>query len=137
MEQFINANRPRRREYSKQFKADILAKCAQPAATIGGVALSHGLHSNMVHLWIRESQQARPLHPSPETKPGFISVPLSAALPFDSNSTTHTAPSPGAKTVTPMTSTTSVLVQLQRGDLLVSLNCPLSQCADLLRQVLR
>ena len=137
MEQFLNANRPRRREYSKQFKADILAKCAQPGATIGGVALSHGLHSNMVHRWIREAQQARPSHPSPETKPGFISVPLPAALPFDSKSTSNTAPSPSVKTVTPVTSTTSVLVQLQRGDLLVSLHCPLSQCADLLRQVLR
>jgi transposase-like protein len=137
MEQFLNANRPRRREYSKQFKADILAKCAQPGATIGGVALSHGLHSNMVHRWIREAQQARPLHPSPETKPGFISVPLPAALPFDSKATSNAAPSPRAKTVTPMASTISVLVQLQRGDLLVSLNCPLSQCADLLRQVLR
>jgi transposase len=59
MEQFLNTNRPHRREYSKQFKADILAKCAQPGATIGGVALSHGLHSNMVHRWIREAQQAR------------------------------------------------------------------------------
>jgi hypothetical protein len=54
MEQSLNQERPRRREYSPQLKAEILALCAQPGASVGGVALAHGLHSNMVHRWIRE-----------------------------------------------------------------------------------
>nr|WP_233252155.1 hypothetical protein [Limnohabitans sp. 2KL-17] len=29
----------------------------QPGASVGGVALAHGLHSNMVHRWIREARQ--------------------------------------------------------------------------------
>ena len=54
MEQFSIEGRPRRREYSKAFKAQLVAACAQPGASVGGVALSHGLHANMVHRWIRE-----------------------------------------------------------------------------------
>ncbi len=49
MEQISNEGRPRRREYSKDFKAEVLAKCRQPGASVGGVALALGLHSNMGH----------------------------------------------------------------------------------------
>lgn len=44
MEQFSIAARPGRREYSKEFKAEMLAKCQEPGANIGGVAITHGLH---------------------------------------------------------------------------------------------
>ena len=56
MEQFANESRPRRREYSKAFKALVMGECAQPGASVGGVALSHGLHANMVHRWLREAR---------------------------------------------------------------------------------
>ena len=46
---FFNQDRLRRREYSKQFKAEVLERCAQPGSSEGGVALAHSLHSNMVH----------------------------------------------------------------------------------------
>lgn len=78
MEQFSSEGRPRRREYSKAFKAQLVAACAQPGASVGGVALSHGLHANMVHRWIRE---AGPVRAQPgvgtDAEPGFISLPLS------------------------------------------------------------
>ena len=81
MEQFSNDGRPRRREYSKTFKAQVVAACAQPGASVGGVALSHGLHANMVHRWIREAQSVRA---SPITRAdavsGFISLPLAAMV---------------------------------------------------------
>ena len=31
----MNQDRPRRRDYSKQFKAEVLARCAQPGASVG------------------------------------------------------------------------------------------------------
>ena len=81
MEQFSNDGRPRRREYSKAFKAQVVAACAQPGASVGGVALSHGLHANMVHRWIRE---AGPVRAQPgvcsDAEPGFISLPLLALI---------------------------------------------------------
>jgi transposase len=57
MERFSCDGRPRRREYSKPFKAQVVAHSEQPRASVGGVALAHGLHSNMVHHWIREARQ--------------------------------------------------------------------------------
>ncbi len=136
MEDLLTEGRRRRREYSKPFKAEILAKCAQPGATIGGVALSHGLHSNMVHRWIREASQAQAKVGAQVCQPAFIPVSLPAPAqdhsPVRLSEATHmssqTAPAPIPATVQ---------VHLQRGGLLVSLDCPLPQCAALLREVLR
>ncbi|MFA7944789.1 transposase [Pseudomonas brenneri] len=44
---------PTRRSYSKSFKAQVIQECAQPGASIAGVALSHSLNANLVHKWIR------------------------------------------------------------------------------------
>ncbi|WP_460548839.1 transposase [Comamonas piscis] len=59
MENSFYPDRSRRREYSKQFKAEVLERCSQHGACVGGVALAHGLHSNMVHSWIREQRERR------------------------------------------------------------------------------
>ncbi|MCY1511690.1 hypothetical protein D9M68_461260 [compost metagenome] len=42
-----------RRSYSKSFKAQVIAECAQSDASIASVALSHNLNANLVHKWIR------------------------------------------------------------------------------------
>lgn len=108
MEQISNEGRPRRREYSKDFKAEVLAKCRQPGASVGGVALAHGLHSNMVHRWIREAGAAyrAPLgmpgsQIAQAMQPRFTPVPLdllSPAVPQapagSADQTAPTAPRP-------------------------------------------
>ncbi|MFM6991805.1 MAG: transposase [Rhodoferax sp.] len=125
MEQFANGSRPRRREYSKAFKAQVMGECAQPGASVGGVALSHGLHSNMVHRWLREARLAQTFTAqlSADAPAPFIALPLPD----------------GMSALTPSTPAASTLVQvrLQRGDLVVSLSCPVGDCAALLREVLR
>ncbi len=98
MEQMSNEGRPRRREYSKDFKAEVLAKCRQPGASVGGVALAHGLHSNMVHRWIREAGAA---YRSPGVVPGsevaqtvqprFTPMPLDLLSPTMSHVPTGSA----------------------------------------------
>ena len=136
MDDLLTEGRRRRREYSKTFKAEILAKCAQPGATIGGVALSHGLHSNMVHRWIREASQAQVNAGGQVCQPEFIQVALPTpvqdhspvSLAGQAHMSSQTAPAPIPETVR---------LNLQRGELVVSLDCPLSQCAALLREVLR
>ena len=126
MEQSLNQERPRRREYSPQLKAEILALCAQPGASVGGVALAHGLHSNMVHRWIREQRERQAAAP-----PAFVSLPMPtdpcipAALPAR-------LAAPAEEPLLP-----EVHLQIQRGELLVRLQCPLSQCGALLRELLR
>jgi transposase len=135
MEQFSNEGRARRREYSKEFKAQLVSACAQPGATVGGVALAHGLHANMVHRWIRESGTVRAqLGVCTDAQPGFISLPLTAMATStrDEQALAALPPSPPSAPLPP-----AVQVRLQRGELVVSLQCPLSQCGALLREVLR
>lgn len=57
MNQLLRVERPRRREYSAQFKASVLEQCRQPGASLAGVALRHGMNPNMVHRWMREDRQ--------------------------------------------------------------------------------
>lgn len=38
-----------RRSYSKSFKAQVIAECAQPDTSIAHVALIHNLNANLVH----------------------------------------------------------------------------------------
>ena len=42
-----------RRTYSKAFKAQVIAECAQLEISIASVALTHNLNANLVHKWIR------------------------------------------------------------------------------------
>jgi peptidyl-tRNA hydrolase len=44
---------PKRRRFSKTFKAKIVAACHKPGASVAGVALANELNANMVHRWIR------------------------------------------------------------------------------------
>ncbi|VVO31317.1 IS66-like element accessory protein TnpA [Pseudomonas fluorescens] len=46
-----------RRSYSKSFKAQVIAECAQPDTSIASVALTHNLNANLVHKWIRVHEQ--------------------------------------------------------------------------------
>jgi len=41
----------RRRRYPAAFKAQILAECDQPGASVAGVAIRHQLNPNMVQKW--------------------------------------------------------------------------------------
>lgn len=126
MENSLNQDRPRRREYSKQFKAEVLERCAQPGASVGGVALAHGLHSNMVHRWIREQRERHTT-----VAPAFVSLPMPTASCIPTVLSARQAAPAGEQPLS------DVDLQIQRGDLLVRLQCPLLQCGALLRELLR
>jgi transposase len=40
-----------RRRYSKEMKAQVLAECGAPGASVAKVAMSHGINANVVHGW--------------------------------------------------------------------------------------
>ncbi len=123
MEQFSNDGRPRRREYSKPFKAQVVAQCAQPGASVGGVALAHGLHSNMVHRWIREARQDQAFtHSASQGQPAaFVALPLPVSTAGEP---------PGA-------APTLLQLRLERAGWVINLQCPAPECAALLRGLLR
>ena len=41
----------RRRRYSQEMKAQVLAECEVPSASVAKVAMSHGINANVVHGW--------------------------------------------------------------------------------------
>ncbi|HBO9983978.1 MULTISPECIES: transposase [Pseudomonadota] len=43
-----------RRAYSAQFKAELIAACRQPGASIAATAREHGMNANVLHRWLRE-----------------------------------------------------------------------------------
>lgn len=52
-EEVLHAGR-RRRRYSADFKAEMVAACKQPGVSIASVALAHGLNANLLRRWIVE-----------------------------------------------------------------------------------
>ena len=43
-----------RRTYSAQFKAELIAACRQPGASIAATAREHGMNANVLHRWLKE-----------------------------------------------------------------------------------
>ena len=64
-----------RRFYSPELKLQVVGACAQPGASISGVAMQHGINANIVHRWLREHSQGT-LISRPQT---FVPVTLGAA----------------------------------------------------------
>ncbi len=60
-----------RRRFSREFKAQIVAQCLEPGASVSRISLDNGLNANMVRRWISEARRA------PKT-PGFVPVSLPA-----------------------------------------------------------
>lgn len=66
---------PKRRFYSPELKLQVVGACAQPGASIAGVALQHGINANIVHRWLREHGQGILI----SRQQTFVPVTLSAA----------------------------------------------------------
>lgn len=66
----------RRRRYSEELKAQVLAECDEPGASVAKVAMSHGINANVVHRWrqlAREGGQATVAEAG-----GFVPVAIAA-----------------------------------------------------------
>ena len=76
-----------RRTHTPEFKAQVLAACRQPGASIAAVALAHGLNSNVVHKWLagigmkRSGQRLSTEADSPAAPMQFLPVGLAANGP--------------------------------------------------------
>jgi transposase len=51
----------RRRRYSEELKAAVMAECDAPDASVAKVAMAHGINASVVHRW---RQLARTFHQS-------------------------------------------------------------------------
>lgn len=51
----------KRRQHSREFRAEVVAACRQPGVSVAAVALAHGLNANLVRRWIKESAERLPV----------------------------------------------------------------------------
>ena len=119
------AQRPKRRYYSPELKAQIVAECQVSGASVAGVALAHGINANIVHRWMRE--QGAALLPAPRNE--FVALNLPP--PVEQNPATENSSPPLAR---------AIHVEVQRSAGVVTVNWPLedsASCAAWLRDWLR
>ncbi|MBS7778964.1 transposase [Acidovorax sp. CCYZU-2555] len=43
-----------RRTYAPQFKAELIAACLQPGASLASTVRAHGMNANVLHRWLKE-----------------------------------------------------------------------------------
>ena len=109
-----------RRHHSAALKADVVSACARPGASVAGVALAHGLNTNLVHRWRRQSEGRVRTQLLPKQISEFVSVPIRPAA--------ESAPAG------------EIHIALRRGSLAVEVQWPLagaSACTQWLREILR
>jgi len=99
----------RRRRYSKETKAQVLAECEVPGASVAKVAMSHGINANVIHGWRKLARGASAA--AVASPPAFVPVALEEAE----------VPCAGER---------SIEVELRRGAVTMKLTWPLSAAAD-------
>lgn len=113
----------RRRRFSREFKAQIVAQCQEPGASVSQISLDNGLNANLVRRWISE---ARRVPKAPSTTPGFVPVTLPTG-----------ASAPDKQSVSAKRST--IRIEIPRAGGAVVVEWPAEQahqCAALLRDLL-
>jgi transposase len=126
----MHANQKPRRRHSAQFKAKVLAACAQPGASVSAIALSFGINSNLVHQWRRGRgfNATEAGAPDRVSKPAaqFVALSLPAA--------------PTARSAAASAPCEAIRVELKRGSLGVNVIWPIAaagHCAGWLRELLQ
>lgn len=98
----------RRRRYSAAMKAQVVAACDEPGASVAKVAMVHGINANVVHRWRQLARQGKVA----STKAGeFIALPLTVAP--------ETAPA-----------SADIRAELRRGPVTMTITWPASAAAD-------
>ena|SRR3990167_5927030 len=113
------------RSYTPQFKAELVAACQQPGASIAALALQHGMNANVLHRWLKEHRR-HGCHPL--QVPDFIPIELARPQPCS------------AATPEPSAAPADIRIECQRAGMTVSVHWPISaaaQCAQMLREWLR
>jgi transposase len=112
-----------RRRHSQELKAQVLAQCREPGASIAAIALAHGVNANLVHKWRRHA--ARLAAPDlSSTVAQFVALPMTSA-----EAPCAVAPS-----------TPDIRIELRRGAVTMNILWPVGaagECAHWLRELLR
>jgi transposase len=105
----MEAERSRkRRRYSRELKAQILAECDAPGASVAKVAMSHGVNANILHGWRKLARRAEPAMARQE----FVPVALAPTAQVHSDER-------------------GIELELRRGAVTIKLLWPMSAAAEL------
>jgi len=116
------AVRRTKRTYSADIKAELLAACRAPGASIAAVASAHGMNANVLHRWLKEASKPRQptgsgagtgsttLGEAGQSVPSFIALPLLT------------------KSAEPMER--QIHVEVRKGSLVMSVTWPMSAASE-------
>jgi len=111
------------RTYTRQFKAELVATCQQPGASIAAIALQHGMNANVLHRWLKEHERDgrhRLIGPDPLV----ACVPTAAAPAFIPLKLSTERHEPIA---------CDIRVELRKGAISMTLTWPASAAGDLVQ----
>jgi transposase len=115
--------RRRRRVHSAEFKAEAVAACRKPGASIAAAALERSINANLLRRWVVEAERA---------EDGRFSAPKSLPAPSEAFIALAVQPTPADNA--------PIRVEVRRGALTVSVQWPRSamhECGIWLREVLK
>jgi len=124
----METKRVARRNHSAEFKAQVLAACREPGASVAAIAMRNGLNANVIYRWLHEKPYKTQ---TPLATPTQVSQ-VTSFLPVQ-------LPQTVAKPVT-VTSSDEIRMELRRGGSSVIVNWPVQcsgECAAWLRDWLR
>ena len=110
-----------RRNHTAALKAQILAECAAPGASVAKVAMAHGINANIVHGWrkLAREQGVSPVVTATTATTTFVPLTFETPMP----------PAPPR-----------IDVEVRRGPVVMSIAWPLSATAEMaswMRELLR
>jgi transposase len=129
------ADRPKRRAYSSELKAQVLQECGRRGASVAGVALSHTLNPNMVHRWIREERQRSVIAHAKAEPQQFIALELQDPAVVEAHEPPAARPAPEGTF-----QATTIQIEVRRGTATVCVRWPVeaaAACTAWLRDWLR
>ena len=97
----------KRRRYGPEVKAQILAECDAPGASVAKVAMAHGINANIVHGWRKLAREAGAVTVSQQ----FVPVAV-------------------ATTAVPSADRQTIEVELRRGAVVMKVTWPVAAAAD-------
>ena len=122
----METKRVAKRNHGAEFKANILAACGQPSASVAAIALRNGLNANVVHRWLSQDGRTRD-----EGGGNRAEMTLAAGVDF----LPVQLPQPAASPIS-----SDIRMELRRGASSVTVSWPLqcsAECAAWLRDWLR
>ena len=98
-----------RRRFGPEFKAQVLAECEVPGASVAKVAMARRINANVVHRWRQLAREGQATLAKPRE---FVAVAIAAPAPL---------PAPGCR---------DIEVELRRGSVTMKVLWPSSAAAD-------